>query len=68
MPLPGPKGKEKQKDFISRCMGDHKMNGEYPDNAQRAAVCHSQWKRAKSAELLAHYLTCNKENCDCINE
>lgn len=47
MPLPSPKGKEKENNFISRCMGDETMNKDYPDQKQRAAVCYSQWKRSK---------------------
>jgi hypothetical protein len=34
---------ETQDEFVSRCMGDNKMNTEYPDQAQRAAVCYAYW-------------------------
>lgn len=47
MPLPSPKGKEKEKDFIGRCAGDPNMVKEFPDNDQRVAVCHSRWRKAK---------------------
>lgn len=47
MPLPSPKGKTSQEKFISSCMANPTMNKEYPDQKQRAAVCYSQWKRAK---------------------
>jgi hypothetical protein len=47
MPLPSPKNKEKEQEFVSRCMGDTTMNKEYPDQKQRAAICYSQYKRAK---------------------
>lgn len=47
MPIPSPKGKEKQDDFVSRCMGDKVMNSDYKDQKQRAAVCYSQWRKAK---------------------
>jgi hypothetical protein len=51
MPLPTPrKGKknaETSKEFISRCAANPTMNSEYPDTAQRVAVCWSQWKRSK---------------------
>ena len=50
MPLPSPKGKEEQQDFVSRCMGDTTMNKEYPDQKQRAAICYSQYRRAKKAK------------------
>ena len=47
MPLPLPSPKQKEKDFINSCMGNPTMNKEYPDQKQRAAICFSQWKRAK---------------------
>jgi hypothetical protein len=54
MPLPSPSGNKRT--FISNCMGDSIMNKEFPDAKQRAAVCHSKWKKAKAAELDAeHY-------------
>lgn len=42
MPLPKPKKGEKENEFISRCMSE--LNDEYPDEDQRAAICHSQWE------------------------
>ena len=48
MPLPRPRKGETQKKFISRCMSNDVMNSEFPDEDQRAAVCHSQWRRAKN--------------------
>jgi hypothetical protein len=50
MPLPKPHKKEKQRDFIDRCMGDSVMNQDYPDNKQRAAVCYSQWRNKKKED------------------
>ncbi len=47
MPLPSPRGREDKDSFISKCMGDHAMNEEFPDRKQRAAVCYSKWKKAK---------------------
>ena len=48
MPIPTPNKKEKSsQEFVSRCMGDKVMNKEYPDQKQRAAICYSQYKRAK---------------------
>lgn len=46
MPLPTPNNGESQDEFISRCMANPAMNSEYPEQSQRAAVCHSQWRRA----------------------
>jgi hypothetical protein len=45
MPLPTPSEKEKEQEFVSRCMGDDMMNKDYKDQKQRAAVCYSQFKR-----------------------
>jgi len=46
MPIPKPKSGEEKDVFISRCMGDKTMNKEYPDQKQRAGVCHSQFKES----------------------
>lgn len=45
MPIPKPEAGESQDDFISRCMGDSTMNSDFPDNAQRYAVCIDQVKK-----------------------
>lgn len=50
MPLPKPKSGEKKDAFISRCMGDDKVNTEYPKREQRFAVCQSQWGRKENTE------------------
>jgi hypothetical protein len=39
-----PNAGESESDFVSRCMGDSKMVSEFPDEAQRAAVCYSYYK------------------------
>ncbi len=60
MPLPTPnrdesgRKTEKKSEFISRCMGNPTMNEDFPENAQRAAVCYSQWekKKAKAAYVV----------------
>ena len=44
MPIPKPHKEEKQKDFISRCMGNPTMTKEFKDSKQRSAVCYSQWR------------------------
>ena len=43
MPLPTPRSGESRNDFISRCISQ--TQGEFNDNAQRAAVCNSQWDK-----------------------
>tara|TARA_Y100000310_G_scaffold342628_1_gene446657 strand:- start:2009 stop:2224 length:216 start_codon:yes stop_codon:yes gene_type:complete len=50
MPLPSPHGGQKKKSFISDCMSDPEMIEEFPNQKQRAAVCHSQRKRAKKSK------------------
>jgi len=57
MPLPKPGQNESKDDFISRCMGDEKMRGEYPGQSQRAAVCNSQWSRKNMATEPVYELT-----------
>jgi len=47
MPLPTPEKNEEQDKFISRCMGNPTMNKDFKENAQRAAVCYSQYKKRK---------------------
>ena len=42
--MPHPRKNEKQKAYISRCMGDKEMNQKHPDQKQRAAVCYSFWR------------------------
>ena len=69
MPIPQPTPKESENDFISRCMSDEKMKKEYTDEAQRYAVCASQFaaekvsfdwdgtgSTAKGKELIQSYL------------
>jgi hypothetical protein len=48
MPLPTPKAKEDQKEFINRCVTDDTMITEYPRKDQRLAVCYTQWKNKLS--------------------
>jgi hypothetical protein len=49
MPLPTPSEHDRSA-FISRCMGDARMNKEFPDEAQRAAVCYSHWRKVKGGK------------------
>jgi len=44
MPLPKPRKKETEQEFVSRCMGDEMMRNDFKDQKQRAAVCYSQFK------------------------
>src|SRR5437879_5148752 len=52
MPLPTPTQDENQGDFTGRCMAD--LDKEFPDEAQRRAVCQKQWDEA-SAPPAARY-------------
>ena len=45
MPIPTPQPKEKQKEFIQRCMNDEVMNKEYPDKDQRYSICIMQYDK-----------------------
>jgi HK97 family phage prohead protease len=45
--MPKPKPGETEKDFVSRFMADQAMGVEFPDEKQRAAVAHAEWKRKK---------------------
>lgn len=43
MPIPKPSKNEAKKDFLSRCMNDPVMIGEYGEADQRYAVCYGAW-------------------------
>lgn len=45
MPLPTKKPNEQREEFIRRCMSDAVMNKEYPNKAQRLAICAVQWRK-----------------------
>ena len=49
--LPKPRKNEKQDDFISRCMSNSEAKREFPEQAQRLAVCHSQWRRKNKDDI-----------------
>lgn len=51
MPLPKKRKGEPTKKFISRCMADPVMNKEYPDRAQRYAICNNQAKSTSEQAL-----------------
>ena len=45
MPLLKPSEKEKEQEFVSRCVSDEMMMKDYKDQKQRLAVCYSQYSR-----------------------
>ena len=47
MPIPKPNKDESRSDFMARCMSNPTMNTEYPDQAQRAAICNQSWRDKK---------------------
>ncbi len=49
MPLPSPQGKQDKDSYISSCMGNSTMKGEFPRQSQRHAICQSKWKKAKQS-------------------
>lgn len=49
--MPTPRPSEKEDEFISRCMGDEKALNDFPDEAQRFAVCSSLWEESKMTAL-----------------
>ncbi len=51
MPLPKPNEDEDKADFMERCMSNPTMNEEYPENAQRFAVCQGLWDDNKQIIL-----------------
>ena len=47
-PIPTPSKDEEKDTFMGRCMS--MMKGDFPDNAQRAAVCLSKWRKMRGGE------------------
>jgi hypothetical protein len=45
MPLPKPGNDEDRQEFLERCMDE--LEGEFPEQNQRYAVCISQWENPK---------------------
>jgi len=42
--MPSPRRGESQSSFISRCMSSKETRNSFPDQKQRVAFCHSQWR------------------------
>ena len=58
MPLPKPTAGETEQDFMDRCLSDEKMNDEFPDRAQRYAICAREWEN-KDKQAMTY-------DCQCI--
>jgi hypothetical protein len=50
MPIPSPNPKEKNSEFMNRCMTYLSDKKEFKDAKQRAAVCYSQLARKKKSK------------------
>lgn len=48
MPIPTPESRDDRATFMRRCMEDTTMLVEYPNEAQRYAVCITQWHDRRS--------------------
>jgi len=45
MPIPKPTPKEKESEYVSRCMSE--IGGEYDDNTQAVAICYATYRKEK---------------------
>jgi hypothetical protein len=54
MPLPIPNNNESKDSFIGRCMTNDSTNAEFPDTAQRLAVCGSLWANHKRSQFQSY--------------
>lgn len=52
MPIPKPKSRESESDFLKRCMSDDKMIEEY-EQEQRAAICRSTYAEHLASEKIS---------------
>ena len=48
MPLTSPNKNQEKNNYISGCMGNKTMKGEFPRQSQRHAICQSKWKKSKT--------------------
>lgn len=62
MPLPNPNKGEKQSDFMNRCVSLLTNKGEGESTEQRVAICSSQFRRAKAAEIVDSFSTALDED------
>lgn len=68
MPIPSPKDNEKSQDFVSRCMSNESMKKEYPDSAQRVAICLGQTKKNSKSLLQEVHDNLLASNCSWDDE
>jgi hypothetical protein len=68
MPIPSKKPDEDRQKFLSRCMSNETMKKEYPESAQRVAVCLSQTKKSKSSLIEEVHDNLLASNCSWDDE
>ncbi|MCK5307018.1 MAG: hypothetical protein KAJ73_00265 [Zetaproteobacteria bacterium] len=51
MPVPKPTSGESEDEFIARCKANETMQGEYPDQEQRSAVCYDSWRQRSDYDV-----------------
>ena len=61
MPLAAPKDGETRDSFHSRCMGESGMVSEFPEKAQRNAVCYQQWRRKRKGDTVRQVLSVSRK-------
>ena len=49
--MPKPTPSETKDEFLTRCMGDEEALNDFPDEAQRYAVCNSKWEESKMSAI-----------------
>lgn len=52
MPIPKPTPTQSKQAFLSSCMADEVMVADFPDEAQRYAVCIGAWDGDRGAKTL----------------
>jgi len=68
MPIPSPESNEDKKKFVSRCMSSEVMKKDYPDTAQRVAICLGQTKKNKSSLIEEVHDELFAKNCSWDDE
>ena len=67
MPLPTPKKQQSKSEFVSSCMSDSTMLKEFTNQSQRAAVCYSQYDKAKESNASINWSDYALENFSSSN-
>jgi len=62
--MPSPRKGENQTAFISRCVSSKESKNSFPDQPQRVAFCHSQWKNRSKSDRRDEILKNIKDTLD----